>query len=369
MGDDDFARRVYCILGVPIDAIDMAGVVDRIERAALARHPLFLSTPNLNYLMLSVRDGAFRRSLVESDLCPADGIGVLLICRLLGVPIAARVAGSDLPAALQTSKGLGRNGPLRVTLLGGAPGVAEVARRALNGGDTDHLLCVAAIDPGPVTVDRNSDEALVKRVNGTAADFLIVALGAQKGQAWLAANRGALAVPVVSHLGATLNFLAGAVRRAPVAVQKLGLEWLWRILQEPKLASRYVSDGGRLLWLLLTRVIPLGFWLRGARKKTGTSGGSVWLDMGSPQYCVVFLAGSIEDQHLVPVSEAFRSAVESGRDVRLDFGRLNSFGMGLAGQILMLEKVLGGSQKLTIVGASKSVGRALKWCGLGHLCR
>ena len=106
-------------------------------------------------------------------------------------------------------------------------------------------MCVAAIDPGVVTAENMSDPAIVERVNATGADFLIVALGAQKGQAWLMANREKLTVPVVSHLGATLNFLAGTVKRAPEAMRRLGLEWLWRIKEEPKLAPRYLSDGAR----------------------------------------------------------------------------------------------------------------------------
>ena len=100
MEDDDFARRVHCVLGIPIDEISMAGLVGYINRAASARKPMFISTPNLNYLMLSQRDPAFRRSLLESDICPVDGVGVLLICRILGIPITLRVTGSDLPAAL-----------------------------------------------------------------------------------------------------------------------------------------------------------------------------------------------------------------------------------------------------------------------------
>ena len=98
------------MLGVPIDQITMPALISRIHQAASKREPLFLSTPNLNFLMLSQREPAFRRALLESDLCPADGMGVILICRLLGVPITARVAGSDLPAALQASRGLGRVG-------------------------------------------------------------------------------------------------------------------------------------------------------------------------------------------------------------------------------------------------------------------
>lgn len=367
MDDDDFARRVYCILGAPVDQITMPALVSRIHRAASKREALFLSTPNLNYLMLSQRDPAFRRSLLESDLCPADGVGVLLICRLLGIPITSRVAGSDLPAALrtiQTSAGKG----LRVALLGGEPGVGERARAAINAGDTGRLLCVAAIDPGVVSADSMSDPDIVRQVNAARADFLIVALGAQKGQSWLVANREKLAVPVVSHLGATLNFLAGAVTRAPEGVRKLGLEWLWRIKEEPKLAPRYLSDGGGLAWLLLTRILPLSLWLRRARRNDLAQGNSVWLDMDEPRYCAVTLAGDLGDAELAPVVEAFRGAVQSGLDIRLDFSRVQSFGMAFAGQVLMLEK---SQQKrslsLTIVGAAPTLSRALGWCGLGHL--
>lgn len=367
MEDDDFARRVYCILGVPIDDIDMAGVVGAIHGAARSRRPLFLSTPNLNYLMLSQRDGDFRRSLVESDLCPADGMGVLMVCRLLGVPIKARVAGSDLPAALQASRGLASDGPLRVTLFGGAPGVGVLARKSLNGGNTASLLCVGAIDPGMIGEGELSSGAQVKAINATYGDFLIVALGAQKGQAWLMANRAKLSVPIVSHLGATLNFLAGTVRRAPAAVQKLGVEWLWRIMQEPRLISRYIADGAGLGWMLITRVLPLSFWLRRSRRDAFALGNGIWLDLATPQYCAVFLAGNLDDAHLAPVSKAFRDAAQTGRDVRLDFGRLQSFGLGFAGQILMLEKVLGPEKKLTIIEAAPSIRRALKWCGLSYL--
>lgn len=367
MEDDDFARRVYCVLGVPVDQISMPGLVARIHRAASKRDPLFLTTPNLNYLMLSQRDPAFRRSLLESDVCPADGVGVILICRLLGIPISSRVAGSDLPAALrrvQTSSGKG----LRVALMGGDPGVGERARAVINAGDMERLLCVAAIDPGVVTRDKLDDPDIVQQINATRADFLLVALGAQKGQAWLMRNRGNLTVPVVSHLGATLNFLAGAVKRAPEGIRKLGLEWLWRIKEEPKLAPRYLSDGARLAWLLLTRVLPLSLWLRRARKYGVAQGNGVWLDMDEPRYCAVTLAGDFGDAELAPVVEAFRGAVQSGLDISLDFSRVKSFGMAFAGQVLMLEK---SQQKkslsLTIVGAAPTVSRALGWCGLGYL--
>ena len=367
--EDDFSRSVYCVLGVPVDEITMPRLVARIHHAASKREPFFLSTPNLNYLMLSQRDPAFRQSLLESDVCPADGVGVLLICRLLGIPIASRVAGSDLPAALrtiQTSAGRG----LRLALLGGEPGVGERARVAINAGDTERLVCVAAIDPGLVTPEMLNDPSLAEQINATRADFLLVALGAQKGQAWLVANRQRLTVPVLSHLGATVNFLAGAVKRAPEGVRKLGLEWLWRIKEEPKLAPRYLADGLQLSWILLTRILPLGLWLRRGRAQDLDRGSGVWLDTDSPEWCIVTLAGNLDDAQLAPVVEAFRGAVQSGRDIRLDFGRLKSFGMAFAGQVLMLQKTLQRqSRSLSIVAAAPAVSRALKWCGLEYLMR
>jgi N-acetylglucosaminyldiphosphoundecaprenol N-acetyl-beta-D-mannosaminyltransferase len=257
-----------------------------------------------------------------------------------------------------------------MAFLGGAPGVGARACEALNRGDTRRLTCVGAIDPGVVAAEAKGDPAIQEQVNSTGADFLLVALGAQKGQAWIMANRAKLAVPVVSHLGATLNFLAGTVRRAPPALQKLGLEWLWRIAQEPRLASRYIVDGAKLLWLLASRVVPLGLWLRWHGRRTGGQGASVRLDTEDPHATRVVIAGAAPDGQLEPVRAAFRRAAEAGRDNTVDVSGLAFFGMGFAGQLLMLEKAaLRNNRLLQVSGAKPSVARALNWCGLGHLMR
>jgi N-acetylglucosaminyldiphosphoundecaprenol N-acetyl-beta-D-mannosaminyltransferase len=365
---DDFSRRVYCILGVPVDAINMAGLVERVHRATATRKRLFLSTPNLNFLMLSQRDAAFRHSLIASDLCPADGVGVLLICRMLGVPIASRVAGSDLPSALQASPPPAGNGPLRIAFLGGEPGVGERARKVVNAGNTDRLICVAAINPGVMTGDKMSDPALVRTLNASVADFLLVALGAQKGQAWLMANRHALNVPVISHLGATLNFLAGRVRRAPTPFRRLGLEWLWRMGQEPHLIKRYASDGLQLIWLLASRVAPLGLWLRWNRRRHSHYVGRAQGFHGEDGRNRISVGGAAHDEDLLTVQEIFRDAITADHGIILDLQDMKFFGMGFAGHVLMLEKAAQTKGRaLTIVGASRSVTRALNWCGLSHL--
>ncbi len=101
-----------------------------------------------------------------------------------------------------------------------------------------------------------SDEATIERINRSGADFLVVALGAAKGHRWIEANRHRLKVPVISHLGAAVNFVAGRLRRAPLSLQRIGLEWIWRIKEEPILFRRYARDGWFLAKLLAGFVFP-----------------------------------------------------------------------------------------------------------------
>ena len=99
---DDLSRNVYGILGIPVDAVDVLGVLNRIEGAAASGDTFLISTPNLNFLVSSQTDAAFRESLLMSDLCPVDGVPIVWIARLLGVPINRRVAGSDIFDALKS---------------------------------------------------------------------------------------------------------------------------------------------------------------------------------------------------------------------------------------------------------------------------
>ena len=101
---NDLARNVYCVLGLPIDAIDMPTILRRIDAAAASRTPFLISTPNLNFLVNSRSDSEFRESLLDSDLCPADGMPVVWIARLIGVPIRQRVSGSDIFEALKAAR-------------------------------------------------------------------------------------------------------------------------------------------------------------------------------------------------------------------------------------------------------------------------
>ena len=118
----DLAREVYSILGLPIDAIDIQSALGRIETAARGSHPFLVSTPNVNFLIICQRDRSFWESLLLSDLCPPDGMLIVWLARLVGVPLRARVAGSDIFEFLKTKRTA--IGTLKIFLFGGSEGVA-----------------------------------------------------------------------------------------------------------------------------------------------------------------------------------------------------------------------------------------------------
>ena len=238
-------RQQWMLLGLPFDAVTLDQACDRVFEAIEKRQRCFISTPNLNFVINARRDPDFAKSVFLSDLNLADGMPLVWAARWLKIPIPERVAGSSLFDEL--IKKSNPNTPLRVFFFGGDPGVAEKASEVLNN-RPDAVVCCGYHDPGRGDIASMSTPEVIEKINAANADFLVVSLGAKKGQAWILHNLEKLNVPVVSHLGAVVNFVAGTVKRAPKIWQKLGLEWLWRIVEEPYLWKRYASDG----WAALT---------------------------------------------------------------------------------------------------------------------
>ena len=245
---------VYWILGLPVQPMTTSAAMRCIQQAAQTRQRLVFATPNANFLMLAKQRAAFRENILRTDLSLADGMSIVWIGRLLGIPINERVAGSSLMERYLT----GSFPELRVFFFGGEDGVAEAAcaRITQSGGS---LKGVGWHNPGFGSVEAMSTREIISKINASGADILAVSLGAEKGHAWIERNRDSLQVPVISHLGATVNFLAGTVKRAPRGMQRAGLEWLWRVWREPRLAKRYSGDAAHLVRELVTAVLPLVF--------------------------------------------------------------------------------------------------------------
>jgi N-acetylglucosaminyldiphosphoundecaprenol N-acetyl-beta-D-mannosaminyltransferase len=361
---DDLSREVYCILGMPVDAVDMAAALHRVAAAARSHAPFLISTPNLNFLANSLRDAEFRDSLHMSDLCTADGTPIVWIARLLGIPLTERVAGSDMFDRLAAARVARRLG---VFFFGGAPGTAAAACQKLN--EHDGLCGVGAIDPGYASVGELSGDRFIDAINASDAQFLVVALGAAKGQAWLTRNHHRLQVPVRAHLGATVNFQAGGVKRAPQLVRRAGMEWLWRIKEEPHLWRRYWADAGVLLRLLLTRVAPLALHRRQHRRAFGEGGAFEVTTLQGVQVVTLRLVGHATAQHIARAIVHFRNAVNLHKNrLVVDLSGLEFVDARFLGLLLMVrKKLLARGADLQLVGASRHIEQLFRLNELGHL--
>ena len=335
---DELSREVYCILGLPIDAIEIPAVLHKITGAAAARIPFVISTPNLNFLVTSLKDDEFRNSLLLSDLCPADGMPIVWIARLMGIPIKDRTAGSDVFAALRAEPR--REQPLKIFLFGTNESTATAAARILNAGTTA-IHCVGWICPGFGTVEELSQDQHIDQINSSGADFLVAALGAKKGQLWLLRNHDRLRVPVRAQLGATINYQVGTVKRAPLTLQKLGFEWLWRVWQEPQLWKRYRDDGIVFLRLLATHVIPLALKARSLRRKARRIPLDLVIDSVQTRDGIIlhlrgFAIASNTEQAVAP----FRQALNLTKTIEIDLSATNELDARFLGLILMVRKSL-----------------------------
>ena len=359
----DFSRNVHCLFGLPIDAVDMAGAERLIRSAAERRAPCFLSTPNLNFLIACQSDSAFRDSVINSDLSIADGIPIVWLSRLLGIPIRERVAGSTLFDRLR--HGAGRK--IAVYFFGGADGAAEAACRqiAIEG---QGMTCAGHESPGFGSIEDMSTEALIQRINASNADFLVIALGARKGQSWIVHNRHRLNTPVISHLGAVVNFVAGTVNRAPAWLQYIGLEWLWRIKEEPALAYRYLSDGWMFLRLLAGRALPWA-WLMVRRRPGAAELGltAIELHHGNSEI-LVRLHGPWVQGNLAPLRAAFTEVARAGKAARIDLTHVTYVDPALLGLLLLLYGAqTGRDHRLCCVSPTATVRRIFTYGDCGFL--
>jgi N-acetylglucosaminyldiphosphoundecaprenol N-acetyl-beta-D-mannosaminyltransferase len=233
------------IWGLRLARLSYQGALDRVDylvrqgRLPGRGRSRFFITANLHYAMLTDRDPRLKEVNDRADFILADGMPMVWYSRLAGRPLPERVAGSDLIYRL--AEQAARRGH-SLFLLGGGPGVAEAAAetlRALNPG-----LAIAGIE-SPMLGEMSPGEhgALIERIRRSGADVLLVAFGQPKGELWLAQNCEALGVPVSVQLGASFDFVAGRVRRAPRWVQRIGAEWLYRITREPRrMIPRYTAD-------------------------------------------------------------------------------------------------------------------------------
>lgn len=236
------------LLGVPFDPVTMAEAIERIERMIGSGRPHYVVTANADFLAQARQDVELRRILMEAHLVLCDGTPLLWASRLLGNPLPERVAGSDLAPRLIR---LAAKRNYRLFLLGASPEANAQAAARLK----EHcpgLNLVGNYSPPFQPLLEMDHAEIQKRIRAARPDLLFVSFGCPKQEKWIAMHYQALGVPVTVGMGATIDFLAGRMKRAPRWMQRAGLEWVFRLLQEPRrLFKRYLGDfrhfGGAIL--------------------------------------------------------------------------------------------------------------------------
>lgn len=235
--------------GVLVDRINLESAVERIDQFVRSGQPHQVVTVNLDFLSISARDPDFRTTLNAADLAVADGMPLVWLSRLRGQPVPERVAGVELVMescrlAAQLDRG--------VFLLGGGPGVAKAAGRRLQA-IYPGLRIAGAYSPPVGQLGRDENQRIVEMVRESGADFLFVALGAPRQDLWIREHQSQLRMPVAMGVGCVLDLLVGSVSRAPLWMQRSGLEWAFRLAHEPqRLWHRYLVNDlpmlARLMW-------------------------------------------------------------------------------------------------------------------------
>ena len=229
------------ILGLPVHDVNMESTLAALDAFICARTAHHVVTADASMLVMAQDDEGLREIIAKADLVTPDSVGILWAAKRQGKPLRERVSGVDIVEMLcarSTSCGY------RIYFLGAGPGVAEQAAERMR-----------LRYPGAQIVGTRDgffkDEdsaAIVEEIRACKPDVLCVAMGIPKQEKWIAAHRDRLEVPILIGVGGTLDVLSGNVRRAPVWMQRFALEWLWRVLSNPRKISKV---------LLLPRFIRL----------------------------------------------------------------------------------------------------------------
>jgi len=217
------------VLGVGVNNVTMAEAVARVKGFFREGKQAAIFTPNPEMVMLARRDPSFRKVLNGADLSVPDGIGLVWASRILGTPLAERVAGRKL--FLELCAEAARRGG-RIFLLGAMPGSAEKAARELKRRYPKLRIAGTFAGDGSPEGDKVTVEA-INRLANRPIDLLFVAYGHGKQERWIARNLKRVPVKVAMGVGGTLDYVAGTAPKVPSLVENFGMEWLYRLVRQP----------------------------------------------------------------------------------------------------------------------------------------
>jgi N-acetylglucosaminyldiphosphoundecaprenol N-acetyl-beta-D-mannosaminyltransferase len=344
-------RKLVGILGTPIDNMDTAEVLTRMEQFVVERGFHQVATANTDFLINALDDPELQTILQAADLVTPDGMPVVWASRLLGAPLPERVTGADIvPLLAERAAQYG----WRVYLLGAQ---ADVAQRACAHLEADYpgIKIVGCTSPPIVPLEEMDSASILADIERVRPDILLVAFGNPKQEKWIYQNRKRLQrVPLCMGVGGTFDFLARQTRRAPGWMQRRGLEWLFRLLREPgRLWRRYSRDFHRFGLALMKQV----FAMRRCRRS-----GNFAMQSADLFGCTLLtLHGDIEAASLEEFHSAACAVLDSGSNLVLDMHDVVSMdGAALGALIALRNRADRAGRQIQIVTVSSLIGLALR---------
>lgn len=216
-----------------------------------------MCTPNADYVVRAHRDPTFRSAIQDARLRVPDGMWIVYASRIAGRPLHGTVTGRLLlPAVADAAETMG----LRLALFGSSAGVAQRTAARLMAERPGLAIGATITPPYPLVIGSAQDLALVDELVAAQADIIFVALGAPRQERWMQEHAGAFGGAVLVGVGAAFDIMAGRFREAPRWMTRIGIEWLFRLAQEPRrLARRYLVDDPWIIgWAITERMRAMG---------------------------------------------------------------------------------------------------------------
>lgn len=244
------------LLGIPVHSVTMDEALAEIERLIALGKPAYVVTPNVDLLVKLQTDEEFRRVYESASLVVPDGMPLVWAAKYLGTPLKAKVSGSDL--FVEFCKVAAKKG-YKIYLLGAGPGVAAKAAEVMQA-CYPGIRVVGTYSPSFGFEKKPEEcEMIIQKIREAKPDLLFVGLGAPKQDKFAFRYKERYGVPVSIGVGASIDFMAGQVKRAPLWMQNSGLEWFWRLMMEPtRLWKRYLADDPIFFWYLLKQKLSQG---------------------------------------------------------------------------------------------------------------
>lgn len=243
-------REAGILLGVPIDRKPLPTLTEESLQAidGSVSQRIF-ACANPHSLVVAHGDPDFQRALVQAEFVVADGIGVSLMARLTGLQIGPRIAGLDYFFAVLNA--LQARGAGRVFFFGSSQRVLDlIAARFVK--EFPSLTLCGVLSPPFGEWDETENSKMIRQINEARPDVLWVGMTAPKQEKWVERNRQALQVPIIGSIGAVFDFYAGTYQRAPYWVCRLGFEWAYRFMLEPRrMWRRNLVSAPKFIWLTL----------------------------------------------------------------------------------------------------------------------